>query len=609
MKDIKQSLRPCVHQDYLRRTLSSTFQFVSSNGGVLGGASNSETEQSPYSILIPLYPKLVSTTSCAFVDRTPNAHRGGHKVMAFTPTTPRRNPLGVNDQSSTLFSWEMSKGVDTDNFADNDADIEISLARYVSAPLVSDLIRGLDNADDRITSYSTQFLKAIYVSRANMMHRLDLMKQLRECTKERCLRARIFEYFRTNLCDTGHVASKQLLANDTAANESHRDHLNCLLDFVRLCVSVPISSYTFPSTNNNGQDYIGISTIESIKLLFNEFGNVILDCLQTVGSGLGMNASTADGIYCQNHLVTKIVTCLNVMMNTAVMCDQWIRRETCSFSDFSFCLIGCDSSSICRSAILLMLHRMIASWPQSACDSTCLTDVESGSKCSVHPLQFFSFDQQRKFSAQVSKRQMEGFFDSESGTYLAVRVNVSNSVREEAYVTTCYEILCSHVCSALYEAHEYVDEKTKCDQNSAIPNPFQLDNSISYCDQKFDKCVDRILFKILNGVVSDHFKISLKCISCLQERGLQILKRYFLPVPEDVWSFENGDIAQNITESCFSTPCTFKKNCLLCCRYCTKREARLDQLVSNLRLARGKHWNNRVRSSAGELLDLLLDML
>lgn len=471
---------------------------------------------------------------------------------------------------------------DTNAIGEEALDVAVDLssspvARYVSSPLVHDLISTLYAADDRVTSYATQFLKAIFVSREDMSFRLKFSETLRECTKVRGLRARVFEYTRTNL------GVENCREPSTATVGVSRDHLNSILDLLLFCISVPLETYAFVENE--------ITRQQAFVFLVISFCNTITDCLQTVGSGLGMNAGTADGIYSQNHLVERILRCINVLMNTACMHDNvYALRASNSSSD--------RGDPLRKKVLLTLLRRMLYSWPHPYY-GTC--NNESGGtsirSCTVHPLQLRSNKTvtNHMVDAYQSER-FEGSIAAGSDSYLAVRVNSPNAVREEAYLSACFELLCCHACLEAYELHHYLP--MGCD-DSPSAELFSHAN-VESADGLLDTTVNRILSKIVQGIESTHFKLSLRCIACFQDRGLFLLRRYFI---------SQADIEGGPPFSGVGTICTVCKTCSTCELQGQRREARLDQLVSALRSARGGHWNSRVRTTAGELLDQLLDMI
>ena len=241
MGDIRRSLHPCVTQDYLRRTLSSSFQFVLGPAPCAAGIPHSTSWPSiegiseakysfdptvPFLVIIPLYPKPKphphcsdSNTSTSTLDRfkgDPSASSSRHNHLTFTPTAPRHSDtyepvletssisrsvsapvLDLGDAYNNDWGGTDSKERNTIRICDlcddanTDSDTDIGpLSRFVSPPLIAELLFTLYAADDRVTSYNTQFLKALYMARVELSMRYDILLKLRECTRVRGLRAR-----------------------------------------------------------------------------------------------------------------------------------------------------------------------------------------------------------------------------------------------------------------------------------------------------------------------------------------------------------------------------------------------------------------------------------
>ena len=576
LRVIRHSLRPRVSLDYLRRTLSSTFQFVLTPTGNDGRDSPAVNISSGCSVMIPLYLKTPVSSA---------HYPSNYYHPMFTPTAP-----SVVSRSLHLDSGlpaPVLEFPDTDGIGEETLGVAVEasnspVARYVCTPLVRDLISTLYAADDRVTSYATQFLKALYVSRDDISFRVLFSETIRECTKVRGLRARIFEYTRTNL------GVERLRESSTATVGVSRDHLNSILDLLLLCISVPLETYSFTNKER-------ITRHQAFNTLVVTFCNTITDCLQTVGSGLGMNAGTADGIYSQNHLVERILRCVNVLMNTACMYDnlhaQW---NPISILD--------HVHPLRRRVLLTLLRRMLYSWPHPFYGSNGVDDGSAVRPCTIHPLLLQS---SKRLATNVTEdfqiERLEGSIEVDSDSYLAVRVNSPNAVREEAYLSTCFELLCCNTCIEAYELHRYLAKESL----EHSPDELQRSVFLSHPNDEsvnglLDTTVNRILSKIVQGIESNHFKLSLRCISCFHDRGLFLLQRYFIPLADSVEDPSSLD-AESICPICPS--------CSTCELHRRRREARLDALVSALRSARGDHWNSRVRATAGELLDQMIDMI
>ena len=303
-----------------------------------------------------------------------------------------------------------------------------------------------------------------------------------------------------------------------------------------------------------------------------------------MGSGLGMNAGTADGIYSQSHLVSRLLRCLIVLLNTASMFDFSLNRGRCG-------------QGVCVDVVLTLLQRSLASWPRTSCNDFHSTDSSGLSECVIHPLMLTHADQGPLSRPKDSSGDaVIGCRDAENENFLAVRVNVPNTVREEAYISASLEVLCGHTCFETYEAHSFAPATGNGNGGPDV----RIRLLSARGDNKMDISIDRVLTKLLKGIQSDHFKIALRCIACFEEKGMALLRRYFLTVPDELW-VEGGEMGDQ--------PCRFRRGCSHCESYAAKREGRLDELVGSLRSARGSHWNSRVRASAGELLDRLVEML
>lgn len=331
---------------------------------------------------------------------------------------------------------------------------------------------------------------------------------------------------------------------------------------------------------------------------------VIADCLQTVGSGLGMNAGRADGIYSQNHLVTRIVHCVGLLMNTACMYDAHLQQSESAAAPTSLLTLR-------GSVVSTLLQRMLCSWPHATYTRGDPSKQPHSRAGTIHPLLLQGIRHQT--AAQLLKLdgypagRMDGCIDAATGEYLAVRVNSPNAVREEAYLSTCFEILCSHACVEAYEWHQYQADVASSNSCEKVPPISRGDASQSKAG---DVIIDRVLSKLLSGIHSDHFKIALKCLACLQDRGMCILARYFLEQPETESMRRSVGTGAGDQPPPSASPCDrSRRGCAVCRRHVARREERLADLVSALRAARGAHWNSMVREAAGELLDQLMDIL
>lgn len=522
---------------------------------------------SRYSILIPLYSTSVSAE-----------HDSEDRLVSCE--LKKNTPTALKPDCSNTFNLNLK----LDGFPSNDRhsdpypvhfDMEEPLVRYISRPLVSTMIFSLDSADDRITNYSTQFLKALFFARSDIVFRQQMVTDLRNATRVRGLRARIFEYARTNLDSKCRSIFQRPRVSDP--NILNRDHLNCVLDFLHFCLCVPLNMYT---SSQMTVDFI------SLQQLVESYCVIIVDCLQTLGSGLGMNAGAADGIYSQNHLVCKLLRCLNVLMNTSVHYD-W----------FSSSQNG-ECRKLSEITVVAVLRHLAMVWPHAAPipENPVLPALEKN--CIIHRLEMISLS-----PTNAQDRELERCIDADSDAYLAARINSPNAVREEAFLSIAFESLCCHACVHAYEAHNYQFRKVVAPTHDL---KFDFRSSLLVLNSQLDTAVDRILAKIVRGVQAQHFKISLKSISCFKDKEMCLLRRYFLPVPDEAWacSSEDGFIAE-----AYSTTCRFNLSCIACEQQRRRREVRLDNLVSALRSARSTHWNSRVRESAGDLLDILMELL
>ena len=138
-------------------------------------------------VVIPLYPKSILINTGAVNSREEMVLNKTRKnSIPFTPTAPRRRhrdatipPLrldGVSRESPL-------EDLETMNH-------ESALVRYIPRPIVLRLISRLPGVDDRVTSYNTQFLKALFIASPNLAFRWNLIFTLRLTTKSRALRAR-----------------------------------------------------------------------------------------------------------------------------------------------------------------------------------------------------------------------------------------------------------------------------------------------------------------------------------------------------------------------------------------------------------------------------------
>jgi hypothetical protein len=613
--------------------------------------------------------------------------------LAFTPTAPRRAARHVEEALSTPIGRSKSVPVlalgdaacahpgewggedggglppiaqsRSQNGVSDAADAAAStaaaaaggpLARFVSPPLVSRQILSLYAADERVTSYSCQFLKAMYMARAALPLRLGLALQLRECTRVRGLRARVFEYARTHL---GADPLSEGRGGGGGAGGNPRDHLGSILDLLELCVRLPLHLYAqaaaptptpAPAPAPAAAALTGPAPATLLALV-ETFCLIVCDCLGSVGSGLGMNAGAADGIYAQQHLVGRIGHCVALLMNTACMHDDRTRNQAGTdthTADTHTRTADTHARSVSvpvplrRSVVQLLLQRLLCHWPRARR----LAPGQRAAACTIHSLLLQGGAvQQRGGGGQPL--DLEGGYaggrmgggvppppgppgdggggascagQQDQSSYLAVRVNSPNAVREEAYLATCFELLCSHACVEAYGWHPYQRRAVKAEAETAAPSAAAGDDAIPRLSGALRPCggvdasVDRLLARLLAGIQSDHFKLALRCLACFQDRGLCVLRRFFLDPcpPQDEGEGEVGyeqQAAAAATAAAGGGCSRAMPDCCVCALLAGRREERLERLVGALRAARGQHWNSTVREAAGELLDQLMDLM
>jgi hypothetical protein len=203
-------------------------------------------------------------------------------------------------------------------------DPDTVLLKYVPPILIKDMIKSMCHDDVRVTSFNTQFLKAVYVSCHSF--RLLIADSLKEACRNRVERAKMHESLRSNS-----VLSRLLLNSDglvtvnsfigpESANNNPRDHLNSVVDLLECMCQVNLSGFT------------------DKHKIYEAIGASIVSCTKCMGSGLGMGAS-ADGIYDQPHVLKKIVSCTELLLDTA--------KDV-------------------RSTVLTMMRDLLKSWPSKS---------------------------------------------------------------------------------------------------------------------------------------------------------------------------------------------------------------------------------------------------
>ena len=125
---------------------------------------------------------------------------------------------------------------------------------------------------------------------------------------------------------------------------------------------------------------------------------------------------------------------------------------------------------------------------------------------------------------------------------------------------------------------------------------------------KFRVLIERVLQKILTGMLSYHCKIACMCLAMIDKR--EILMKYFVTITDD--NCDNSDNENNFNEySGESVEYESKKDRIID-RISDKlsdwKQTQLDKLVEVLRKNRN-HWHPSVKSASGQLFDKLLNYL
>ena len=371
---------------------------------------------------------------------------------------------------------------------------------------------------------------------------------------------RVFEFTRTK---------NEMDSNDPKANDCvERDHLNSIIDLFLLYASVPLHLYDI--SNQPLPTETITSSPPTLRKITELFGLILIDCLQTIGSGLGMNPKTADGIYSQKDSVRNLLRSVRVLINTVSLHDVYTQGQE-------------DKVPIMSSyTVEVILQRMLCCWPHASYSSTV-----NGSE---HTISLNSF----LLRVEGYPSKINGFPMSSTGDYRSVPVSSPNAVREEAFLSTAVELLNTCACAVTYESHEHENHNTSS-ASKLLP-----------VTEKFSTYVNRILSKIISGVASPHFKVSLQCINSFYGKGMFLLRRYFLEprLEEGLMEVRGSGEKWN-----FMGPSSHGSGCFRCVNLQDTRSERINCLVGTLRSVRGTHWNSSVRAASGELLDRLYDVM
>jgi hypothetical protein len=551
-------------------------------------------------------------------------------------------------------------------FGSPDFSPEEVLETYIPSQLVVSMVEGICQADERVTSFSTQFLKALY--RRCKYHRETILTALRRVVKARVARSMQFEAERSLLVHgpgasgskldpmpaacaidglpiLGRCVPRSNSQGESGSSQPKRDHLLSVLDLLEFMISVPFEADEdrdlavraeltppVPSTPGLASEESGWTSAKAGSFSASEsLMIIVLDCLMCYGSGLGMGAS-ADGIYEQPQQLLALTRCLDALVvrlpeSQSPVWTPHYRASSMTGSCENSGLSGFSPANLSLNMSMLTVSGL--SW------------TENGLNLIFSVLQ------------SLLKRWPTGVGVGPCDAVSCVSHNAANSVREDAHLSLLGRLLCHPlVVNSVYTCCCYCNGRTRhCEQSqlSAVSPPAACrdavgEKSLPRLTPRRDwdlQILNRCLFKLSGAVESVHFKVALRALDILCTSGLystdpalsksqggynmynhgvenpQLLFLYYLPSPSE-------SIAQ--CSECVCAPAVAVASPLaalspqpgapkrapgVCERRRaleTKKSDRLDALVASLRSNR-RHWNVSVRTRSEELMDFLMDAL
>lgn len=590
--------------------------------------------------------------------------------LLWTPTRPSGSVYGTGalqrafDSGADLRNYSSSptpqKAVDAVPPPTPGIVPEDVLQRYVPNQLVVSMVESICQADERVTSFSTQFLKALYRRCANF--REVILTTLRRVVKSRMGRSLEFEAERSLLVHSprGSVSLASAIcpadlvsvnggpsrgAGSGGSSQPKRDHLLSVLDLLEFMISVPCETddekdvnptSPAPCTPNDVSQRADMSVApfsvsESLMI-------VVLDCLMCYGSGLGMGPS-ADGIYEQPQQLNSLTRCLDALVARlpVAQCPVWAPGSS------STSLTGLDSSRLSytgQSPLNTSLNMSLMSVPRTSW-------TENGLNLIFCVLK------------SLLKRWPTGVGVGPCEDLPNVSHNAANSVREDAYLSLLGRLLCHPlVVNSVYMCCCFCSDRANSLERSfaslmspATPSRGMASQAVRprlAMRRDWDlQVLHRCLFKLSAAVESIHFKVALRALDILCTSGLysvapvaaksqsgynmynrgvenpQLLFLYYLPSPSETVAkcmqctcgasaADTSTVESSpVTSECTNASRTPGRAPVVCERRRTledKKSARLDALVASLRNNR-KHWNVSVARRSEELMDFLMDTL